>query len=284
MIFFSEQNLNEYSVEKLYGLDDEFKKIRNFCRLVWSDNWNVKKTIYNFNPTIMLYGSPGTGKTTLLKNVASKFADDNFKYVNLSLELLLNKDLGKSSQNLNSFFEKINDDADSGEKIFIHFDDVDSVLCSRYVSTESSGVKRLVNTFIKEIDKIQASNYKFTPIICTTTNMYPLIDTAVKRRFSIKISIENSLSAKELKNWLKPIVTDLKINSAINYIELHKIMKKRKLTNFDLYLIMQNIFLDKLADKNVDFSTIKDSFLSAISSTLDFDEQKTKLSKIKNGI
>lgn len=276
-MFFSEQDLNNYSIEKLYGLDDEFKKIRNFCRLVWSNNWNIKKKIYNFNPTIMLYGSPGTGKTTLLKNVASEFSADNFKYFNLSLELLLNKDLGKSSQNLNSFFEKINTDAEAGEKIFIHFDDVDSVLCSRYISNESSGVKRLVNTFIREIDIIQASNYEFTPIICTTTNMYPLIDTAVKRRFSIKISIENSLSAKQLKNWLKPLITDLEINN-INYSELHKIMKKRKLTNFDLYLIMQNIFLDKLADKKVNSKIIKSSFLSAISSTLDFDEQKTTLS------
>jgi SpoVK/Ycf46/Vps4 family AAA+-type ATPase len=66
-----------------------------------------------------------------------------------------------SSKNLNEFFKHLGNLASTEIKIFVHFDDVDSVLCSRYIPNESSGVKRLVNTFIKEIDKIESMNYKY---------------------------------------------------------------------------------------------------------------------------
>lgn len=101
--FFTEYEIDSYKPVKLFGVSDESQKIFKFCNLIWSDDWVIKRGIYNFNPTILLHGSPGTGKTTLLKNIAKRLSGEGFKYFYISLELLLDKDLGMSSKNLNEF-------------------------------------------------------------------------------------------------------------------------------------------------------------------------------------
>lgn len=278
--FFTENKIESYKKIDLHGLSNESNKILNFCKLVWSDNWIDKKKIYKFNPSIMLYGSPGTGKTTLLKNIAYDLNDNDFKYFSLSLELLLDKDLGMSSKYLKEFFNQIENLASMEHKVFIHFDDVDSVLCSRYTSNESSGVKRLVNTFIKEIDKIQSAEHTYSPIISTTTNMYSLIDTAVKRRFSLKFSIENRISNIEFESWLKPILLDLDIIEEVDYSFLYRIMEQRELTIYDIYLIMQDLLLDKLSGTKISYEIIVASFNESRSSKVDFEKHRISLSSL----
>jgi len=276
--FFTEYEIDSYKPVKLFGVSDESQKIFKFCNLIWSDDWVIKRGIYNFNPTILLHGSPGTGKTTLLKNIAKRLNGEGFKYFYISLELLLDKDLGMSSKNLNEFFKHLDSLALAEIKIFVHFDDVDSVLCSRYISSESSGVKRLVNTFIKEIDKIESMNYKYPPIITVTTNMYSMIDTAVKRRFSLKFSIENKITISEFEMWLKPIISDLGMADDFDYFSLYEKMNKKKLTNYDVYLIMQSVFLDKIAGNEISFETIALRFELTESSNIGFENSKASLS------
>lgn len=272
--FFTEYEIDGYEPVKLFGVSDESQKIFKFCKLIWSDDWIIKRGIYKFNPTILLHGSPGTGKTTLLKNIAKRLNGEDFKYFYISLELLLDKDLGMSSKNLNEFFKHLENLASMELKIFVHFDDVDSVLCSRYISNESSGVKRLVNTFIKEIDKIESMNYKYPPIITVTTNMYSMIDTAVKRRFSLKFSIENNITISEFKIWLNPIISDLGMVDDFDYFSIYEKMNQKKLTNYDLCLIMQSIFLDKVAGNEISFETIALRFELAESSNIGFENSK----------
>ncbi|HGE6480279.1 AAA family ATPase [Klebsiella variicola] len=278
--FFTEYEIDSYKPAKLFGVSDESQKIFKFCNLVWSNDWVVKRDIYNFNPTILLHGSPGTGKTTLLKNIAKRLEGEGFKYFYISLELLLDKDLGMSSKNLNEFFKHLGNLASTEIKIFVHFDDVDSVLCSRYIPNESSGVKRLVNTFIKEIDKIESMNYKYPPIITATTNMYSMIDTAVKRRFSLKFSIENNITISEFEMWLKPIISDLGMVDDFDYFSLYEKMNQKKLTNYDVYLIMQSVFLDKIAGNEISFETIALRFELTESSNIGFENSKASLSRL----
>lgn len=275
--FFTECEIDSYKPVELFGVSDESQKIFKFCNLIWSDDWVVKRGIYNFNPTILLHGSPGTGKTTLLKNVAKRLSGEGFKYFYISLELFLDKDLGMSSKNLNEFFKCLGNLALTEIKIFVHFDDVDSVLCSRYISNESSGVKRLVNTFIKEIDKIESMNYKYPPIITVTTNMYSMIDTAVKRRFSLKFLIENNITISEFEMWLKPIISDLGMVDDFDYFSLYEKMKQKKLTNYDVYLIMQSVFLDKIAGNEISFETTALRFELTESSSIGFENSKASL-------
>ena len=208
----------------------------------------------------MLYGSPGTGKTSLLQNVALELKTQDVKYFSYSLERLLHKDLGRSSEELRELFNFIISKSGEEEKLLVHFDDVDSVLGSRYIENESSGVKRFVNTFIKELDKIFIGIQAFSPIIAVTTNIYPMIDSAVKRRFSLKLSVENNVSEEEFKAWLAPMIKNLGICESIRYEIIHNKMKQRNLTPYDVCLAMQNLLLDRLSGKVMDGCAIEHEF------------------------
>lgn len=245
---------------KLFGLDIEFRRLLAFCNLVWSDNWLPTKKLYSINATTMLYGSPGTGKTSLLRNVAAEMQSQEVKYFSYSLERLLHKDLGRSSEELRDLFIFIRSESEKEEKMLVHFDDVDSVLSSRYVENESSGVKRFVNTFIKELDTTFLTVQHFSPVIAVTTNIYPMIDSAVKRRFSLKLSVENNVSTEEFKVWLTPIIEDLNIKGSICYEILHSKMEQRDLTPYDIYLVMQRLLLDKLSGIYIDRHKIEHEF------------------------
>ncbi|MER3383702.1 ATP-binding protein [Pectobacterium aroidearum] len=259
MVFYSESEAPPTG-NKLFGLDVEFGRLLAFCSLVWSDDWPSTKKLYSINPTVMLYGSPGTGKTSLLKNVALEVQTQDVKYFSYSLERLLHKDLGRSSEELRELFNFIRSKSGEEEKVLVHFDDVDSVLSSRYIENESSGVKRFVNTFIKELDKIFIDVQTFSPIIAVTTNIYPMIDSAVKRRFSLKLSVENNVSEEEFKAWLAPMIENLGICESIRYEIIHGKMKQRNLTPYDVCLAMQSLLLDKLSGRVVDCCAIEHEF------------------------
>jgi len=208
----------------------------------------------------MLYGSPGTGKTSLLRNAALEMRSQDVKYFSFSLERLLHRDLGRSSEELRDLFSFIRSKSDQEEKMLLHFDDVDSVLSSRYIENESSGVKRFVNTFIKELDIIFHSAENFSPIIAVTTNIYPMIDSAVKRRFSLKLSVENNVTREEFEAWLTPMVEDLGACGSASYESLHRKMEQRDLTPYDVCLVMQNLFLAKLSGQAIDNYAIEHEF------------------------
>lgn len=264
-MFYSEAEIPNKK-HKLFGLEKEQKLLLSFCHLVWSKNWLRKKELYSLNPTIMLYGSPGTGKTSLLQNTAVELQLHDVKYFTFSLEKLLHKDLGRSSENLRSLFEFIRSESEKEKKLLIHFDDVDSVLSSRTIENESSGVRRFVNTFIKELDVIFFKDYEFPPVFSVTTNIRSAIDSAVKRRFSLNLPIENNVSLEEFKLWLVPIMTDLELESGMSYDNLYEKMKSRNLKPYDVFLIVQRLMLEKISDLVVNGHTVELAFEEAISS------------------
>jgi SpoVK/Ycf46/Vps4 family AAA+-type ATPase len=259
-VVFHSESKAPFTKNKLFGLDVEYRRLLAFCNLVWSDNWPSTKVLYSINPTIMLYGSPGTGKTSLLRNVALEMQPQDIKYFSFSLERLLHKDLGRSSEELRDLFGFIRSASDKEEKMLVHFDDVDSVLSSRYVENESSGVKRFVNTFIKELDVIFNTTQIFSPIVAVTTNIYPMIDSAVKRRFSLKLSVENNVSKEEFQAWLTPMIEDLGLCGNLNYERLHGKMEQRDLTPYDVCLAMQNLLLDKLSGHAINDHAVEHEF------------------------
>lgn len=262
---------------KLLGLTHEFNRLITFCNLVWSDSWQQKKEMYSINSTVMLYGSPGTGKTSLLQNVAIEMRHQEVKYFTYSLERLLHKDLGKSSENLRDLFDFIRSESQKEEKILVHFDDVDSVLSSRLIENESSGIRRFVNTFIKELDITFYECDKYPPpIIAVTTNIYQRIDSAVRRRFSLKFHIENNIALEEFKVWLDPIMKDLEVEGNISYGSLFDKMVERALTPYDICLIVQHLLLEKLSGVNIDFCAVEDEFERMSSSSINLHDRSSK--------
>jgi SpoVK/Ycf46/Vps4 family AAA+-type ATPase len=269
-IYFTDQTPSK---KELYGLDEEFKTLKAFAGLVWSDQWKNKSQIYAFNPTVLLFGSPGTGKTSLIKNLACEF--NIAKYLSFSLERLLSKNLGESSKHLCSLFEQLREEAEAGKKILLHLDDAESCLSSRGLISESSGIRRFVTTFIKQLDILQSLNVEFLPIIAVTTNTPEIIDHAVLRRFSIKLEIGNKLDENTLRSLLDPIFKDLKISSDnMDFKKLNQIMIDKSLMPYDVYIVAQRLLMNSLTGKCLNEEAVYSEFRVSESSVINkYDNQ-----------
>lgn len=266
--------------QELIGLKQQEKLINTFCKFVWSEQWPAQSKTLHFMPTILLYGPPGTGKTTLLSNLAGDLEDNSFKYYRESLDLLVNKDLGETSKAIKSLFDELKEQASCGKKVFLQIDDIDSLLCSRYLSNESSGVRRGVNTFLAQLDEILLEPYDFTPVIAATTNMFSHLDSAVKRRFSLKVQVEPKLNAKEIEALICPILNTISTALTIDFKEVESIVNTNMLTPNDLILIMQRFFLQDLMDNEFSEKDVMNALQNTESSSATFEQQRKFFSSL----
>jgi len=278
-LFYPRKNLS-ISRNHLIGLDEQKRELKAFCQFVWSENWQEKSKVLHFMSTILLYGPPGTGKTSLLMDVANSFSSNQVKYYRESLDLLIDKELGETSKLIKNLFETIIEQSKCGQKVFLQLDDIDSVLSSRFISNESSGIRRAVNTFLIQLDELLQSNLVSPPIIAATTNMFSHLDSAIKRRFSLKMEIAPLLSQKELEELLQPIIDVIGGELEINFEEIETIVKQKDLTPHDIILIAQRIFLSHLVGNKVNSEQFIKELSRSESSKVSFDQQKRAFSPI----
>ncbi|EJG0413904.1 MULTISPECIES: ATP-binding protein [Vibrio] len=270
--------------QELIGLEQQEKLINTFCKFVWSDKWPAQSKTLHFMPTILLYGPPGTGKTTLLSNVAAEFEVNTFKYYRESLDLLVNKDLGETSKAIKSLFDELKEQASCGKKVFLQIDDVDSLLSSRYLSNESSGVRRGVNTFLTQLDEILLETYDFKPIIAATTNMFSHLDVAVKRRFSLKVQVNPVLNAKEIETLIGPMLNIISTNLTIDFKKVESLVRENMLTPNDLILVMQRLFLEGLMGNELCEKDVMKALQTTESSSATFEQQRESFSSLNKEV
>ncbi len=269
-----EHGIENSSESSLIGIDDQNNKLKAFCQFVWSDNWQRQSKKLHFMPTILLYGPPGTGKTSLLKNLANSLSSSDLKYYRESLDLLVDKELGETSKAIKDLFDEMIEQTQCGKNVFLQLDDIDSVLSSRFMGNESSGVRRGVNTFLTQMDNLLEMDLDNPPIIATTTNMFSHLDSAIKRRFSLKIEVDPILSEQDIIQILSPMEDVIKNNSQMNYKELGKIVKERQLTPYDVILVMQKLFLSSLTGNVFDSQLLIDELKACESSKISFEQQR----------
>lgn len=281
MHLFDDKKINfAHGHQKLIGLEQQEKLVNTFCEFVWSDKWSEQSKALHFMPTILLYGPPGTGKTTLLSNLASGLETSSSKYYRESLDLLVNKDLGETSKAIKSLFDELKEQASCGKKVFLQIDDVDSLLSSRYLSNESSGVRRGVNTFLSQVDELLLESYDFTPVIAATTNMFSHLDSAVKRRFALKVNVNPVLNAKEVEDLISPMLAVISTELTINFREIESIVHEKMLTPNDLILFMQNVFLQHLIGIDICQETVLEGLRNTESSSSTFEQQRKSFSSL----
>ena len=132
----------------------------------------------------LLHGKSGCGKTMTARAIARKLGK-KVKVINLGG--IVSSKLGETSANIASAFRLV-----ESQEAVLFFDEFDSLGKERdYDNSDSSEMKRVVNTMIQLIDSLPKHS-----IIIAATNQIEMIDSALLRRFELKLEFRNP--SKEL--------------------------------------------------------------------------------------
>ena len=165
---------------------------------------------------ILLYGSPGTGKTLLAKAVA-KESESNF--IHVKGPSLLSMWVGESEKGIRKVFER----ARQVSPCVIFFDEVDALASRRGMDMGAKVTERVLNQMLAEMDGLEG--LKDVTVI-GATNRPDMLDPALLRpgRFDrvILVDVPDAESRKQifavhLKNT--PIASDLKIEELVKQTE-----------------------------------------------------------------
>lgn len=134
-------------------------------------NWDVLMSngVY---PTrrVLFYGPPGCGKTMTASAIA---AEIGIPLLYVRFDAVISSYLGETAGNLRKVFDFVN-----GDSYVMLFDEFDAVARSRNDQYEHGEMKRVVNTFLQQID-----NFKARSLVIAATNFEQSLDYAVWRRF-----------------------------------------------------------------------------------------------------
>lgn len=165
---------------------------------------------------ILLYGPPGCGKTYIAKATAGQV---NAKFINVSLNDILDMWIGNSEKNLHEIFEL----ARRNTPCVLFIDEIDALGASRSDMKQSAG-RHLINQFLQELDGINNENEGV--LVLGATNTPWNLDAAFRRpgRFDRIIfvpppDVETRKAILELKLKDKPteLLDYSKIAKRINH-------------------------------------------------------------------
>ena len=137
----------------------------------------IKHNIYPINK-LLLFGPPGTGKTTLAFALANKL---QLPLILVRLDELISSYLGKTGKNIREIFEVAKND-----DVIIFLDEIDTVAKQRDDNKELGELKRVVTVLLQNIDIFPQNS-----ILIGATNNEKLLDKAIWRRFPLKIELQN---------------------------------------------------------------------------------------------
>ena len=134
-------------------------------------NWDVLMS-NGAPPTrrVLFYGPPGCGKTLTAGTIATEIG---LPLLYVRFDAIISSYLGETAGNIRKVFDFVN-----GESYVMLFDEFDAIARSRNDQYEHGEIKRVVNTFLQQID-----NFKGRSLIIAATNFEQSLDYAIWRRF-----------------------------------------------------------------------------------------------------
>lgn len=138
--------------------------------------------------SLLMYGPPGTGKSRLARHIAKELGLD--LYV-ARLDGLISSFLGSTSKNIRALF-----DFAAKTPCVLFLDEFDAIAKLRGDSQELGELKRVVNSFIQNLDTLGSHS-----IVIAATNHQELLDSAVWRRFSYRLALDFPSAELREKMW-----------------------------------------------------------------------------------
>lgn len=164
-------------------LDDVFLDPHNkeqIVQLIKENTYSKELQEYGLpiNNKVLLEGSSGCGKTMTAKAIANALGKS---IIILNLSNIVSSRIGETSQNIKMIFDKA-----SRERSVLFLDELDQIGKARGSDDKDVGeMRRLVNTLIQLIDY-----YPENALLLCATNHSEIIDTALIRRFQLKINYQ----------------------------------------------------------------------------------------------
>lgn len=196
----------------------------------------LKKYNLKVDNKILLYGHSGCGKTTTAKAIATAL---NKNIIIINLSTLINARIGETSKNVKALFDKA-----IRENAVLFLDEFDQIGKSRDSDDKDVGeMRRLVNTIIQLIDYFPTDSL----LICAT-NHYHSIDTALLRRFQLRLQFEMpnetelDLYYDKLLNVFPIHLQEISRKYNVSYAEakdyVHTTMKKQIIEELELQKLL----------------------------------------------
>lgn len=164
------------------------------------DEWKNSEALYALGvspaKSCLLYGAPGTGKTTLALWLARQLG---IPAVVARLDGLISSFLGTTARNVGNLFTFAN-----RYKCLLILDEFDAVAKVRDDPHEVGEIKRVVNALLQNIDARRQVG-----ITIAVTNHEGLLDPAIWRRFEITLQIPKPDMAGRMaiiRRYLPPVV------------------------------------------------------------------------------
>ena len=135
----------------------------------------LRAGVGNYN-TLLLYGPPGCGKTSLANLIASRMG---LPLVTARLDTLVSSLLGSTAKNIRKVFEFA-----SRKRCVLFLDEFDAIAKMRDDRNELGELKRVVNGLLQEIDIFSPES-----VLVAATNHHKMLDPAVWRRFGLVFKV-----------------------------------------------------------------------------------------------
>jgi SpoVK/Ycf46/Vps4 family AAA+-type ATPase len=237
--------------QKLFGVDDLFEYLFKFCQIcLTADQKQIDNfSYYNLTPSVLLYGVPNTGKTTLCYSLFDKLKQEitneiNFYYVDVGR--MLDPALGQSSRNIGDIFDDLKSKCKNGSSVFLLLDELDTFCMSRSRTQEHDAIRRAMTTLMIELDKLHPSKDR-NLLIFGVTNVPELLDTAVVRRFSLKKEMQIQINLDTFNKYLDSLGDIVKFSPSEEIRkQLFELYQKRNLTAGDVKNFYKEIYIDFL--------------------------------------
>jgi transitional endoplasmic reticulum ATPase len=238
--------------------DDKKKKLQFIEKFI--ENPDVARSLGVDAPRgILLFGPPGTGKTTIARVLASE-TDAAFFAVNAAD--IFSKWLGDSEQHVKELFEKARDAVPA----LIFIDEIEAVLGRRSAADSGGGHARnsVINTFLAEMDGIESSGRVF---IIGATNRPELLDEAALRPGRLSEAVEIGLPTGPARLAMLQLFTrKMRLDDSVDIADLAE--KTEGASGADLKGLCtaagRNAFLRALDSGNDEPSVAWDDFTGAI--------------------
>lgn len=164
--------------EKVLQLEEVIREFQNWDILISNGVAPINKLLF--------YGPPGCGKTLCASILA---AEIGIPLMYVRFDALVSSYLGETASNIRKVFDLAKNDS-----FVILFDEFDAIGRSRNDTTEHGEIKRVVNTFLQQLD-----NFKGHSIIIAATNFEQSLDYAIWRRFDDTIRFDLPSDDEKIK-------------------------------------------------------------------------------------